>query len=121
MHTPNEFELQKLFSQMRDAGCEFVMMEVSSHAIHQQRIAGTDFNVAVFTNITHDHLDYHHTFEEYIRVKKSFFDGLDKSAYAISNIDDKRGTVMLQNTAAQKITTSLQQMADVKGKILEKV
>ncbi|MBP6456231.1 MAG: UDP-N-acetylmuramoyl-L-alanyl-D-glutamate--2,6-diaminopimelate ligase [Chitinophagaceae bacterium] len=117
--TPNAIELQKLLAQMRDDGCEFVMMEVSSHAIHQHRIAGTKYDVGIFTNITHDHLDYHHTFEEYIKVKKSFFDGLNKSAFAISNVDDKRGAVMLQNTAAQKITVSLQQMADVKGKILE--
>ncbi len=117
--TPNAIELQKLLAQMRDAGCEYVMMEVSSHAIHQYRIAGANYDVALFTNITHDHLDYHHTFEEYIKVKKSFFDNLSKTAFAISNVDDKRGAVMLQNTDAKKITISLQQMADVKGKILE--
>jgi UDP-N-acetylmuramoyl-L-alanyl-D-glutamate--2,6-diaminopimelate ligase len=94
-------------------------MECSSHAIHQHRIAGIRFAVAMFSNITHDHLDYHKTFDEYIRVKKSWFDGLDKSAIAISNADDKRGTVMLQNTAAKKMFYSLKTLADFKGKILE--
>jgi UDP-N-acetylmuramoyl-L-alanyl-D-glutamate--2,6-diaminopimelate ligase len=104
---------------MLDAGCTHVFMEVSSHAIHQQRIAGLEFAGACFTNITHDHLDYHHTFEEYIRVKKLFFDHLPPSAFALSNIDDKRGTVMLQNTTARKKTYALKLPADYKGKILE--
>jgi UDP-N-acetylmuramoyl-L-alanyl-D-glutamate--2,6-diaminopimelate ligase len=84
---------------MADADCDFVFMEVSSHAIHQHRIAGIDFDGGIFTNITHDHLDYHATFDEYIRVKKMFFDQLGKHAFALTNADDKRGMVMLQNTA----------------------
>jgi UDP-N-acetylmuramoyl-L-alanyl-D-glutamate--2,6-diaminopimelate ligase len=94
-------------------------MEVSSHAIHQHRTTALEFVGGMFTNITHDHLDYHKTFDEYIRVKKSFFDGLSSSAFAISNLDDKRGTVMLQNTAAKKHFYSLRTMAEYKGKILE--
>src|SRR5437899_10633355 len=94
-------------------------MEVSSHAIHQQRITGIRFAGGIFTNITHDHLDYHKTFDEYIRVKKSFFDNLPAGAFAITNLDDKRGTVMLQNTKAKKATYSLRTLADFKGKILE--
>jgi UDP-N-acetylmuramoyl-L-alanyl-D-glutamate--2,6-diaminopimelate ligase len=94
-------------------------MEVSSHAIHQHRIAGIQFCGAVFTNITHDHLDYHGTFDEYIRVKKLLFDHLPKEAFAISNIDDKRGAVMLQNTAALKCTYSLLSPATFKAKIIE--
>ena len=94
-------------------------MESSSHAVHQHRMAGIHFSGAIFTNITHDHLDYHQTFDEYIRVKKSFFDGLPSDAFAISNLDDKRGTVMLQNTSAKKYFYSLKTMADFKGKILE--
>src|SRR5690606_35492394 len=87
--------------------------------VHQHRMAGIHFSGAIFTNITHDHLDYHQTFDEYIRVKKSFFDGLPADAFAISNLDDKRGTVMLQNTSAKKYFYSLRTMADFKGKILE--
>jgi UDP-N-acetylmuramoyl-L-alanyl-D-glutamate--2,6-diaminopimelate ligase len=117
--TPDAPGLQRLLRQMLDAGCTHVFMEVSSHAIHQQRIAGLEFAGACFTNITHDHLDYHHTFEEYIRVKKLFFDHLPPSAFALSNIDDKRGTVMLQNTTARKRTYALKLPADYKGKILE--
>ena len=104
---------------MVDAGCTHVFMECSSHAIHQHRITGLYFTGALFSNITHDHLDYHKTFEEYIRVKKAFFDGLKSSAFAISNLDDKRGTVMLQNTVARQFTYSLKTMASFKGKILE--
>jgi UDP-N-acetylmuramoyl-L-alanyl-D-glutamate--2,6-diaminopimelate ligase len=104
---------------MAEAGCSFVFMEVSSHAVHQHRIAGAKFAGACFTNITHDHLDYHHTFEEYIRVKKMFFDHLTNDAFALTNIDDKRGLVMLQNTVARKKTYSLKTLADYKGKILE--
>jgi UDP-N-acetylmuramoyl-L-alanyl-D-glutamate--2,6-diaminopimelate ligase len=99
--------------------CEYVFMEVSSHAVHQQRIAGLQFTGGVFTNITHDHLDYHKTFDEYIRVKKSFFDHLGSKAFAISNMDDKNGAVMLQNTAADKFYYSLKSVADFKGKIIE--
>lgn len=117
--TPDSISLNKLLSEMAEEGCTHVFMECSSHAIHQHRISGLDFTAAVFTNITHDHLDYHKTFEEYIRVKKSWFDGLTKSAIAISNADDKRGQVMLQNTIAKKYFYSLKTMADFKGKILE--
>lgn len=117
--TPDAISVNKLMKQMADAGCEYVFMECSSHAIHQHRIAGLQFAGALFSNITHDHLDYHKTFDEYIRVKKSWFDGLPSSAFAISNIDDKRGLVMLQNTAAKKYYYSLKTMADYKGKILD--
>ena len=117
--TPDAVSVNRLMKQMLDAGCEYVFMECSSHAIHQQRIAGLQFAGALFSNITHDHLDYHKTFDEYIRVKKSWFDGLPSSSFAISNMDDKRGLVMLQNTAAKKYYYSLKTMADFKGKILE--
>lgn len=117
--TPDPVSLQSLFRQMADAGCSHVFMEVSSHAIHQHRIAGIRFDGGIFTNITHDHLDYHGTFDEYIRVKKSFFDSLGKEAFALTNIDDKRGAVMLQNTKAARKTYSLRVPADFKGKVLE--
>lgn len=117
--TPDAISVNRLMKQMLDAGCEYVFMECSSHAIHQHRITGLQFAGALFSNITHDHLDYHKTFDEYIRVKRSWFDGLPSSAFAISNIDDKRGAVMLQNTAAKKYYYSLKTMADFKGKILE--
>jgi len=117
--TPDAVSLNRLLKQMVDAGCSHVFMECSSHAIHQHRIAGLQFAGALFTNITHDHLDYHKTFDEYIRVKKSWFDGLPASAFAISNLDDKRGAVMLQNTAARKYYYSLKTMAEFKGKILD--
>ena len=117
--TPDAISMNALLKQMVNEGCEFVFIEVSSHAIHQQRIAGLQFAGALFSNITHDHLDYHQTFEEYIRVKKSWFDTLPSSAFAISNADDKRGIIMLQNTAAQKKYYSLKTLADYKGKILD--
>jgi UDP-N-acetylmuramoyl-L-alanyl-D-glutamate--2,6-diaminopimelate ligase len=117
--TPDAISINKLLKQMADEGCTHVFMECSSHAIHQQRIAGLNFTGALFSNITHDHLDYHKTFDEYIKVKKSWFDGLPSSAFAISNMDDKRGMVMLQNTAAKKYYYSLKTLADFKGKILE--
>ncbi len=117
--TPDAIHLNQLLKQMMDAGCAYVFMEVSSHAIHQNRIAGLQFAGALFSNITHDHLDYHRTFEEYIRVKKSWFDHLPATAFALSNADDKRGMVMLQNTAARKKYYSLRTMADFKGKLLE--
>jgi UDP-N-acetylmuramoyl-L-alanyl-D-glutamate--2,6-diaminopimelate ligase len=104
---------------MYEAGCEYVFMEVSSHAIHQQRISGLNFAGGIFTNITHDHLDYHKTFEEYIRVKKSYFDQLPTHAFAITNSDDKHGSVMLQNSVAKKLTYSLKTTADFKGKIID--
>jgi UDP-N-acetylmuramoyl-L-alanyl-D-glutamate--2,6-diaminopimelate ligase len=117
--TPDAISINKLMKQMLDAGCEYVFMECSSHAIHQHRIAGLYFAGALFSNITHDHLDYHKTFDEYIRVKKSWFDALPSSSFAISNMDDKRGMVMLQNTVAKKYYYSLKTMAEFKGKILE--
>ncbi len=117
--TPDAINLNALLKRMRDADCEYVFMECSSHAIEQQRMAGLVFAGGIFSNITHDHLDYHKTFDEYIRVKKSYFDALPKSAFAISNADDKRGAVMLQNTVAKKYFNSLKTMADFKGKILD--
>ena len=117
--TPDAVSLNALLQQMVHAGCQFVFMEVSSHAVHQHRIAGLDFAGALFSNISHDHLDYHKTFDEYIKAKKAFFDGLGSHAFAITNADDKRGHVMLQNTAARKYSYSLKSMADFKGKILE--
>jgi UDP-N-acetylmuramoyl-L-alanyl-D-glutamate--2,6-diaminopimelate ligase len=117
--TPDAVSLNQLLKQMADAGCTHVFMEVSSHAIHQHRITGLKFAGGVFSNITHDHLDYHKTFDEYIRVKKSFFDSLPSSAFAISNADDKRGMVMLQNTNAGKYLYGLKTPADFKGKIIE--
>ncbi|CAN5309808.1 UDP-N-acetylmuramoyl-L-alanyl-D-glutamate--2,6-diaminopimelate ligase [soil metagenome] len=117
--TPDAISVNALLKKMVDAGCTMVFMECSSHAIHQHRITGLQFSGALFSNITHDHLDYHKTFDEYIRVKKSWFDALPATAFAISNADDKRGAVMLQNTAAKKYFYSLKTMADFKGKILE--
>jgi UDP-N-acetylmuramoyl-L-alanyl-D-glutamate--2,6-diaminopimelate ligase len=117
--TPDAISIQSLFAKMRDAGCSYVFMELSSHAIHQNRICGIDFDGAVFTNITHDHLDYHKTFDEYIRVKKQLFDQLPATAFALTNIDDKRGAVMLQNTRAQQFSYSLRTPANIKGKVLE--
>jgi UDP-N-acetylmuramoyl-L-alanyl-D-glutamate--2,6-diaminopimelate ligase len=117
--TPDAISLNVLLKQMADEGCSHVFMEASSHAIHQHRITGLQFAGGIFTNITHDHLDYHETFDEYIRVKKSFFDGLSSTAFAISNADDKRGMVMLQNTNARKYYYSLRTVADFKGKILD--
>jgi UDP-N-acetylmuramoyl-L-alanyl-D-glutamate--2,6-diaminopimelate ligase len=117
--TPDALQLNALLKEMVDAGCTYAFMEVSSHAIHQKRIAGVRFEGGIFSNITHDHLDYHKTFDEYIRVKKSFFDNLPASAFALSNADEKRGAVMLQNTGAKKKYYALKTMADFKGKILE--
>ncbi|MBS1665634.1 MAG: UDP-N-acetylmuramoyl-L-alanyl-D-glutamate--2,6-diaminopimelate ligase [Bacteroidetes bacterium] len=117
--TPDATNLNALLKQMVDEGCTHAFMETSSHAIHQHRIAGLKYAGGLFSNITHDHLDYHKTFEEYIRVKKSFFDGLPSEAFAISNADDKRGAVMLQNTNAKKYFYSLKTLAEFKGKILE--
>ncbi|RYY23134.1 MAG: UDP-N-acetylmuramoyl-L-alanyl-D-glutamate--2,6-diaminopimelate ligase, partial [Chitinophagaceae bacterium] len=117
--TPDAVSLNAMLKDMVDAGCTHVFMETSSHAIHQERIAGLRYAGGIFSNITHDHLDYHNTFEEYIKVKKSFFDNLPSDAFAISNADDKRGTVMLQNTSASKYYYSLKTIASFKGKILE--
>lgn len=117
--TPDPISLNALLGQMHASGCTHVFMEVSSHAIHQHRVDGLQFTGGIFTNITHDHLDYHKTFEEYIKVKKSFFDSLPSSAFALSNADDKRGSVMLQNTHAKKYLYSLKTLADFKGRIIE--
>jgi UDP-N-acetylmuramoyl-L-alanyl-D-glutamate--2,6-diaminopimelate ligase len=117
--TPDAISLNALLKQMADEGCTHVFMESSSHAIQQHRITGLQFAGGLFSNITHDHLDYHKTFDEYIRVKKAFFDSLSSSAFAISNADDKRGAVMLQNTNAKKYFYSLKTLADFKGKIIE--
>ncbi len=117
--TPDAISLNALMKEMVDEKCVFVFMEVSSHAVHQHRIAGLQFAGGIFSNITHDHLDYHKTFDEYIRVKKAFFDGLPSTAFAITNLDEKRGQVMLQNTPAKKITYSLRTLSDFKGKVLE--
>jgi len=117
--TPDPIALNKLLKGMVDAGCTHAFMEVSSHAIHQHRISGLQFTGAIFTNITHDHLDYHKTFDEYIRVKKKFFDELPSSSFAISNMDDRNGVVMLQNTSADKFYYSLRSVADFKGRIID--
>lgn len=117
--TPDVVRLNELLAQMSAAGCEFAFMEVSSHAVVQKRIAGIHFEGGVFSNITHDHLDYHKTFQNYINAKKGFFDQLPATAFALTNLDDKRGEVMLQNTAAQKVTYALRQMADFKAKVIE--
>lgn len=117
--TPNAVVLNKLLAQMLEQGCTHVFIEVSSHAIHQHRIAGLQFAAAIFTNITHDHLDYHLTFNEYIRVKKMLFDNLSSNAFAIVNIDDKKGMVMLTNTKAIQVTYSLNTIANYRAKMLD--
>jgi UDP-N-acetylmuramoyl-L-alanyl-D-glutamate--2,6-diaminopimelate ligase len=117
--TPNPVALNALLSEMVDEGCQYCFMEVSSHAIHQNRIAGLDFKIAGFTNITHDHLDYHKTFKEYIAAKKKFFDNLSSSAIAIVNIDDANGLVMVQNSNAKVRTLAMKTLADFKVKIIE--
>jgi UDP-N-acetylmuramoyl-L-alanyl-D-glutamate--2,6-diaminopimelate ligase len=116
--TPDSIQLNELLVRMLDAGCTHCFMEVSSHAVDQGRVEGLQFTGALFTNITHDHLDYHRTFESYIRAKKGLFDGLPADAFALVNIDDKRGMVMLQNCKAKKQTYALQKMADFKAKIV---
>ncbi len=117
--TPNPITLNSLLRDMVYANCEYCFMEVSSHAVVQHRIAGLTFVGGVFSNITHDHLDFHKTFDSYLKAKKEFFDGLPKSAFALTNADDKNGVVMLQNTKANKKTYALKQMADFKAKIIE--
>lgn len=117
--TPDAVALNRLLSEMVDNSCEYCFMEVSSHSIVQARIAGLQFYGAIFSNITHDHLDFHKTFAEYIAAKKMFFDNLPTSAFALTNIDDRNGLVMLQNTKAKKYTYSIQEIADFNVKILE--
>jgi len=117
--TPDPVELNSLLDDMVNKGCEYCFMEVSSHAVVQHRIGGLTFAGGIFTNLTHDHLDYHKTFENYLKAKKAFFDGLPKNAFALTNADDKNGNVMLQNTKAKKKTYALKSMADYKAKILE--
>ncbi|MBN8824727.1 MULTISPECIES: UDP-N-acetylmuramoyl-L-alanyl-D-glutamate--2,6-diaminopimelate ligase [unclassified Spirosoma] len=116
--TPDVITINQLLVNMLAHGCTHVFMEVSSHAVVQERIAGLTFAGAIFTNITHDHLDFHGTFDNYIRAKKGFFDQLPSSAFALTNVDDKRGLVMLQNTVARKETYSLQTLATFKGKVI---
>lgn len=117
--TPDIITLNKLLSKAVYEDCEYAFMEVSSHGIHQNRTQGLHFKIAAFTNISHDHLDYHKTFDDYLKTKKRFFDGLSENAVAITNIDDKNGNVMLQNTKANKKTYALKTMADYHGKLLE--
>ncbi len=117
--TPDPLQLNSLLAKMLEAGCTHCFIEASSHAIQQERIAGLDLDGAVFTNITHDHLDYHVTFDNYIAAKKKLFDELPSTAFALTNIDDKRGKVMVQNTKAKIQTFALTKPADFKGKLLE--
>jgi len=117
--TPDPMSLNQLLQEMVLAGCDYCFMEVSSHAIVQHRITGLSFVGGVFTNLTHDHLDFHKTFDAYLKAKKAFFDGLAKNAFALVNIDDKHGSVMLQNTDAYRKTYGLKSIADFKGKIIE--
>jgi UDP-N-acetylmuramoyl-L-alanyl-D-glutamate--2,6-diaminopimelate ligase len=117
--TPDTLGLNELLNKMVQNDCEYVFMEVSSHAVHQQRIYGLSFTGGVFTNITHDHLDYHLTFDNYIAAKQSFFDTLPKEAFALTNLDDRRGKIMLQNACAKRYTYSLKNLSDYKAKILE--
>jgi UDP-N-acetylmuramoyl-L-alanyl-D-glutamate--2,6-diaminopimelate ligase len=117
--TPDPVALNELLDRMVAKGCDYCFMEVSSHAIAQHRIEGLQFAGGIFTNLTHDHLDYHKTFENYLKAKKAFFDGLGKGAFALTNVDDKNGNVMMQNTKAHRKGYSIKNMADYKGKILE--
>lgn len=117
--TPDPLTLNRLLAQMVECGCKFAFMEVSSHAIDQRRIEGLCFEGAIFTNLTRDHLDYHKTFAEYLAVKKRFFDELSDEAFALTNVDDKNGLVMLQNTKAEKKTYSVRSMSDFKTKVIE--
>jgi len=117
--TPDVITINKILAEAVEKGCEFAFMEVSSHGIAQNRIEGLHFKVAGFTNLTHDHLDYHKTFGEYLKTKKRFFDELEDTAIAITNVDDKNGNVMLQNTKAKKKSYALKTMADYHGKLLE--
>ena len=118
--TPDSVTINKYLNEMVELGIDYCFMEVSSHGIHQKRTAGLEFAGGIFTNLSHDHLDYHNTFAEYRDVKKSFFDSLAKSAFVLTNIDDKNGKVMVQNTRAKKRTYALKTLADYKAKIVEK-
>jgi len=117
--TPDAVQLNALLAEMVDAGCEYCFMEVSSHAIVQERISGLKFIGAIFSNITHDHLDFHKTFKEYIKAKKQFFDQLSADAFALVNADDKNAEIMLQNTKATKLTYAVSSMADYRARIIE--
>lgn len=117
--TPDPVELNSLLNDMVEQGCDYCFMEVSSHAVVQHRIEGLAFSGGIFTNLTHDHLDYHKTFDNYLKAKKAFFDGLPKSAFALTNADDRNGNVMLQNTKAHRKSYGLKNMADYRAKILE--
>lgn len=117
--TPDPITLNQLLGRMADEGCKYAFMEVSSHSVAQKRIGGLKFAGGIFTNLTRDHLDYHKTVENYLKAKKAFFDGLPKTAFALTNADDKNGMVMVQNTKAKVATYSLRTMADFKGKVLE--
>ena len=117
--TPDPITLNRMLGKMADEGCKYAFMEVSSHSVAQKRIGGLKFAGGIFTNLTRDHLDYHKTVENYLKAKKAFFDGLPKTAFALTNADDKNGLVMVQNTKAKVVTYSLRTMADFKGKVLE--
>lgn len=117
--TPDPLSLNALLARMVEAGCEFAAMEVSSHASDQQRIAGLDFDGGIFTNLTRDHLDYHLTVANYLRAKQKFFDGLKPDAFALVNIDDRNGTIMIQNTRARRSSYSIQREADFRGRVIE--
>lgn len=117
--TPDPITLNQLLGEMADSGCKYVFMEVSSHAVAQRRISGLKFAGGIFTNLTRDHLDYHKTVENYLKAKKRFFDDLPKSAFSLTNLDDKNGLVMTQNTHSSVHTYSLRSLADFKGKVLE--
>ena len=117
--TPDAIRMNQLLDKMVSKGCSYCFIEVSSHAVVQNRIAGLTFAGGIFSNITHDHLDFHKTFDEYLKAKKRFFDELPSTAFALTNVDDRNGQVMLQNTKAVKYSYSLQRMADFKGRIIE--
>jgi UDP-N-acetylmuramoyl-L-alanyl-D-glutamate--2,6-diaminopimelate ligase len=117
--TPDPITLNKLLGRMADEGCKYVFMEVSSHSVVQKRIGGLQYSGGIFTNLTRDHLDYHKSFDNYLKAKKTFFDNLPKSAFALTNIDDKNGLIMTQNTKAKVYTYSLRSISDFKGKVLE--
>lgn len=117
--TPDPVTLNRLLGRMANEGCKYAFMEVSSHSIAQKRISGLKFEGGIFTNLTRDHLDYHKTVENYLKAKKKFFDDMPKNAFSLTNLDDKNGLVMLQNTKSKKMTYSLRSLADFKGKVLE--